>query len=261
MEESVPYPSVGVPVRRIQDSVDIQAAFYEMHAATELLMDRLNTEAARYSVIIDSFDRNHSQHGEMIAALSEEQMKLQQLSVSIEKMSQATAMNAQKMLAQFQTNVQQTIDAAFRKVDNEAVHRSLQQTIEKSLSRVNTGSIEKAADSMNNGAAKIDQLNRGLNTTLHQINSAIREYNNTVVNNFNKKALIATGSIAMLFGLSIGWIVKAEITASDYLDWIVPGTHQFHDDMKNANFIRFSQAEAENRGDGFFYVKIKQFSH
>jgi hypothetical protein len=51
----------------------------------------------------------------MIAALSEEQMKLQQLSVSIDKMSQATAINAQKMLAQFQTNVQQTIDAAFKK--------------------------------------------------------------------------------------------------------------------------------------------------
>jgi hypothetical protein len=148
-----------------------------------------------------------------------------------------------------------------RKVDNEAVHRSLQQTIEKSLSRVNTGSIEKAADAMNNGATKIDQLHRGLNTTLHQINSAIRDYNNTVVNSFNKKALIATGSIALLFGLSIGWLVKAEITAADYLDWIVPGTHQYHDDMKNANFIRFSQAEAENRGDGFFYVKIKQFSH
>lgn len=251
----------GMEIKEIRDVQDALAAFQTMNITAEIIVEELAKRAAEYSAIIDSFDRNHSQHGEMIAALSEEQMKLQQLSVSIEKMSQATAMNAQKMLAQFQTNVQQTIDAAFRKVDNEAVHRSLQQTIEKSLSRVNTGSIEKAADSMNNGAAKIDQLNRGLNTTLHQINSAIREYNNTVVNNFNKKALIATGSIAMLFGLSIGWIVKAEITASDYLDWIVPGTHQFHDDMKNANFIRFSQAEAENRGDGFFYVKIKQFSH
>jgi hypothetical protein len=67
--------------------------------------------------------------------------------------------------------------------------------------------------------------------------------------------------IALLFGLTIGWIVKSEITAAEYLDWIVPGTHQFHDDMKNANFIRFTQAEAENRGDGYYYVKIKQFSH
>lgn len=261
MEESVPYPSVGVPIRRIQDAVDIQAAFYEMHAATELLMDRLNNEAARYSVIIDSFDRNHSQHGEMIQALSEEQMKLQQLTNVIEKMSQSTAMTAQIMLTKYQTNVQQTIDNAFKKVDDTAVHQSLQQTIEKSLSRVNTGSIDRAIKSMNSGATKIDKLNQNINNTLHQIVSGIREYNDTVVNNFNKKALIATGLIALLFGLTIGWIVKSEITAAEYLDWIIPGTHQFHDDMKNANFIRFTQAEAENRGDGYYYVKIKQFSH
>lgn len=250
----------GMEIKEIRDVQDALAAFQTMNITAETIVEELAKRAAEYSVIIDSFDRNHSQHGEMIAALSEEQMKLQQLSVSIEKMSQATAINSQKMLAQFQTNVQQTIDAAFKKVDNEAVHRSLQQTIEKSLSRVNTGSIEKAADSMNNGANKIDQLNRGLNITLHQITSAIRDYNNTVVNNFNKKALIATGSIALLLGLSIGWIVKAEITAADYLDWIVPGTHQYHDDVKNANYIRFRQQEAENR-DGYFYVKIKQFSH
>jgi len=251
----------GIEIKEIRDVQDALAAFQTMNVTAETIVEELAKQAAEYSVIIDSFDRNHSQHGEMIAALSEEQMKLQQLANVIEKMSQSTAMTAQRMLTQYQTNVQQTIDNAFKKVDDTAVHQSLQQTIEKSLSRVNTGSIDRAIESMNSGATKIDKLNQNINNTLHQIVSGIREYNDTVVNNFNKKALIATGLIALLFGLTIGWIVKSEITAAEYLDWIIPGTHQFHDDMKNANFIRFTQAEAENRGDGYYYVKIKQFSH
>lgn len=261
MEESVPYPQVGVPIRRIQDAVDIQAAFIEMHAATELLIDKLNNEASTYSKIIDSFNQNHSQYSDMIAALSEEQMNLQQLSGTIEKMSQATALAAQEMLARYQSNVQQTIDNAFKKVDDAAVHRSLQQTIEKSLSRVNTGSIDKAAAAMNDGAAKIDKLHLVLNNTLRDIASGVREFNDTVVKNFNKKALIATGLAALLFGLTIGWIVKSEMTAADYIDWNVDINHRFFDDAKNSNYIRFTQQEAENRGDGYFYVKIKQFSH
>lgn len=251
----------GIEIKEIRDVQDALAAFQTMNVTAETIVEELAKQAAEYSAIIDSFDRNHSQHGEMIAALSEEQMKLQQLANVIEKMSQSTAMTAQRMLTQYQTNVQQTIDNAFKKVDDTAVHQSLQQTIEKSLSRVNTGSIDRAIESMNSGATKIDKLNQNINNTLHQIVSGIREYNDTVVKNFNKKALFATGLITLLFGISIGWIVKSEVTAAEYLDWIVPGTHQFHDDMKNANYIRFTQAEAENRGDGYYYVKIKQFSH
>lgn len=251
----------GIEIKEIRDVQDALAAFQTMNVTAETIVEELAKQAAEYSAIIDSFDRNHSQHGEMIAALSEEQMKLQQLANVIEKMSQSTAMTAQRILTQYQTNVQQTIDNAFKKVDDTAVHQSLQQTIEKSLSRVNTGSIDRAIESMNSGATKIDKLNQNINNTLHQIVSGIREYNDTVVKNFNKKALFATGLITLLFGISIGWIVKSEVTAAEYLDWIVPGTHQLHDDMKNANYIRFTQAEAENRGDGYYYVKIKQFSH
>lgn len=250
----------GMEIKEIRDVQDALAAFQTMNVTAETIVEELTKRAAEYSAIIDSFDRNHSQHGEMIAALSEEQMKLQQLSDIIEKMSQSTAMTAQKMLAQYQTNVQQTIDNAFKKVDDTIVHRSLQQTIEKSLSRINTAAIDKAAISMNEGANKIEKLHLILNNTLREIASGIREYNNTVVNNFNIKALLATGLVALFFGLTIGWIVKSEITAADYLAWTVSTDHRFFDESKNSNYIRFMQQEAENRGDGYFYVKIKQFS-
>jgi vacuolar-type H+-ATPase subunit I/STV1 len=128
----------GIEIKEIRDVQDALAAFQTMNVTAETIVEELAKQAAEYSAIIDSFDHNHSQHGEMIQALSEEQMKLQQLANVIEKMSQSTAMTAQIMLTKYQTNVQ--------------------QTIEKSLSRVNIGSIDRAIESMNSGATKIDKL-------------------------------------------------------------------------------------------------------
>lgn len=243
----------GMPVKEIKEIQDVLAAFQILNTTTETLLDEYKTMSAQ-------FESSSSTHRDIINSLTEEQMKLQQLTSVIDKMSLATAHTEKEMLNMFQNNLQQKINDAFNRVDVAAMHRSLQQSLEKSLSRIDTSSIDKATLSMNDSAKKIDKLYQMLNNTLHQIKSGIQEYNDTVVNNFNKKAIIITGLIALLFGLSIGWIVKAEITAADYIAWTVPSDHRQFDDVKNANFMRFMASEAENRGDGYYYVKVKQLS-
>lgn len=237
----------GLEVREIRDVQDALAAFQTMNVTAETIVEELAKRAAEYSAIVNSFDRNHSQHGEIIAALSEEQMKLQQLSVIIEKMS-----------TQFQNNIQDTINKAFNRIDDVALHRSMQQTIEKSLNRINIASINQAAVSMNENSNKINLMSYTLSNTLRDIASSIKEYNDVVVHNFNKKALVTTTLVTLLFGLTIGWIIKSELTNSDFINWTVEKDHRYFDENKDANYIRFTQAEAESHGDGFFYVKIKQ---
>lgn len=194
---------------------------------------------------------------EIIESLTEEQMKLQQLSSVIDKMSSATAKTAQDMLDMFQSNLQTKIDQAFDRVDDTVVQQSLQQTIEKSLKSINTEAIDNAAKSMNAGASKIDKLDQVMSDRLRHIAIAVKDFND-VIQNIKFKSIIAIGGVALLFGITIGWIIKAEIVNSDYINWNVPSDHRQFDDVKNANFIRFTKEEAENRGDGYFYVKIKQ---
>lgn len=246
-------------IKDIKDVQDALAAFQTLNITTETLIEELVKRAEEYKAITSAFDNNHAVHSEMLSALTEEQMKLQQLSSVIDKMSSATAKTAQDMLNMFQSNLQTKIDQAFDRVDDTAVHQSLQQTIEKSLKSINTEAIDNAAKSMNAGASKIDKLDQVMSDRLRHIAIAVKDFND-VIQNIKFKSIIAIGGVALLFGITIGWIIKAEIVNSDYINWNVPSDHRQFDDVKNANFIRFTKEEAENRGDGYFYVKIKQLS-
>ncbi len=248
----------GMPIKDLKEVQDVLAAFQTLNITTETLIEELTKQAEDYKAITTSFDNNHVTHSEILGALTEEQMKLQQLTSVIDKMSLATAHTAKEMLNMFQSDLQAKINKAFDRVDDTAVHQSLQQTIEKSLSRINTEAIDNAAKSMNTGAAKIDKLDQIATRTLNEIAGSVKLFNETVVNGFNKKAIIATGLIALLFGVAIGWIVRAEITASDYFNWTIPRDHQYTDEAKNANYIRFTQQELTVGNDGYNYVIIKQ---
>lgn len=248
----------GMRYKEVKDIDDIVTVFNIMAITTESLIEELTKQAEDYREIITSFDNNHAAHGEILGALTEEQMKLQQLTSVIDKMSLAIAHTAKEMLNMFQSDLQAKINKAFDRVDDTAVHQSLQQTIEKSLSRINTEAIDNAAKSMNTGAAKIDKLDQITTRTLNEIAGSVKLFNETVVNGFNKKAIIATGLIALLFGVAIGWIVRAEITASDYFNWTIPRDHQYTDEVKNVNYIRFTQQELTVGNDGYNYVIIKQ---
>lgn len=246
----------GMPIKDLKEVQDVLAAFQTLNIITETLIEELTKQAEDYRAITTSFDNNHAAHGEILGALTEEQMKLQQLTSVIDKMSLATVHTAKEMLNMFQSDLQANINKAFDRVDDTAVHQSLQQTIERSLSRINTEAIDNAAKSMNIGAAKIDKLDQIATRTLNEIVGSVKEFNNTVVNGFNNKVIIATGSIALLFGLVIGYSVQSNFVDKNFIYWGIDKNHQFFNDADGGHYMRFTQQELKNTNDGFFYIKI-----
>lgn len=255
----------GMRYKEVKDIDDIATVFNIMAITTESLIEELTKQAEEYKAITTSFDNNHAAHGEILGALTEEQMKLQQLTSVIDKMSLATAHTAKEMLNMFQSDLQAKINKAFDRVDDTAVHQALQQTIEKSLSRINTEAIDNAARSMNTGAAKIDKLDQIATRTLNEIAGSIKEFNETVVNGFNKKAIIAIGSITLLFGLILGTIGHSAIVNKNFIFWTVDQNHRYFNDSDENHYIRFTNAEAINNIDGkdkkYFFVKINDVKY
>lgn len=248
----------GIEIKEIRDVQDALAAFQTMNVAAESIVEELAKRAEQYTAIIDSYERNHSQYGEMIAALSEEQAKLQQLAGTIDKMSQATALTAQKMLSQFQDNLQQKIDHAFKSVDDKAVHQALQQTIEKSLSQINTGAINRAAESMNEGAKKIEKLDQMTTKTLNEIARSVKLFNETVVNRFNVKMLVTVGAASLIGGIVIGILAHSTFMNQSVIKWTVDSSHQFFNTSDESYYMRFTNDEVRriDQNDPYQYVKI-----
>lgn len=255
----------GMPIKDLKEVQDVLAAFQILNITTETLIEELSKQAEDYRAITTSFDSNHAVHGDILGALTEEQMKLQQLTSVIDKMSLATAHTAKEMLNMFQSDLQAKINKAFDRVDDTAVHQSLQQTIEKSLSRINTEAIDNAAKSMNTGSAKIDKLDQIATRTLNEIAGSVKEFNETVVNGFNKKAFIATGSITLLFGLILGTVGHSAIVNKNFIFWTVDLNHRYFNDSDENHYIRFTNEEAINNIDGkdkkYFFVKINDVKY
>jgi len=250
----------GMQIKDLKDVQDVLAAFQTLIITTETLIEELSKKAEDYRAITTSFDNNHTAHGEILGALTEEQMKLQQLTSVIDKMSSATAQIAKDMINMFRDNLQAKINKAFDRVDDTAVHQSLQQTIEKSLRRINTEAIDNAAKSMNTGSAKIEKLYKIATRTLNEIDGSVKEFNETVVNGFNKKAIIVTGSITLLFGLILGTVGHSAMVNKNFIFWTVDLNHRYFNDSDKNHYIRFTHEEAINNIDDkdkkYFFVKI-----